>query len=602
MTDSDSSGRDDSAARGRGRPRARAAAPWIALAGLLLLGLGVRIYLAGTPGYPFDLNCFYAWADAAHRGDLRSPYQLKRPLPCNYPPGYILVISRLPWLYELLTGETFRTPPDPNSGKLDEVDLALEGQYRRRDWLKKKELIEHYRREDPEVYRAITEALPHPELVLLGLVPREQFAGMREAYQRDPERYKVKVQRLAAGIQSMLAKGPPYTAPDRLRRLAVWVKLPALLCDLAGAGLLYVLLRKRRGRWGALLVSGVYLFLPAVLYDSACWGQVDGVHSLAMLGCVALLVAGHSFLVGLLFAVALLTKFQSIVIAPVLAAGFLARWSATVKGSRGGSGGVSPEAGRRVLGSMGLVLLGVVVGAGVVLTPFAADGAAGDALGTYGKVAGQYHWVSVCAFNPWWLLNSKPDVPKWYYRFTRLDDKPWLGPVTPKHVGLGMLGGFSLWIMWLVFRRGCGYEVMAAGAAAMAMGFFVLPTEIHERYGFPAMILCAYLVGAGWRYLPVLLVLSVAQLYNFTAVQPMDDPRYAWLMPIANAVQGHGGITYLFVLIHVACLVYFCVVLYQIPVRSVAFSGVSTVVAGPGRRSERSRRSSRKGRPRSDRG
>ncbi len=575
---------------------------WVGLGVILVVALWLRVYLAGTPGYPADLQWFYMWASAAHRGNVGSPYLLEGNAASNYPPGYVLVLSRVPWLYELFTGQPFWQPPDKSTGQVDEVERAFAMLNARRDLVKVQDLVVHYSRDDTDRYRAIMEQ----GLVRLnkyGLITRDEFGQMQAARLADPDRYAELLEPVAARIETALTTRLPYVVPDRMRQLAVWIKLPALLLDLAGAAVLFVLLRRRLADYGALIVAAVYVFLPAVLYDSASWGQVDAVHSLMMLLCLASLLAGWWFLVGLVFAAALLTKFQSIVILPVLAAGLIRRWRDELSGPSGQAGDKrpagtdrrgsrsarSPTGAERVFRSVAMLLAGGAVAAGLILAPFVLTGTADEALATYQKATEKYHWVSVCAFNPWWLLNPKPEVPRWYYVFIPEDQVPFVGSITPKHIGLLALGGFSLWVMWLVYRRGCRYEPIAAAAVTMAMGFFILPTQIHERYGFPAMILAAYLIGAGWRHLPVLLALSVAQFYNFAAVQPMEDPRYAWLMPVANALQGHGGATYLMVLIHVGCLVYFTVLLYRMPVRLVvsrdAVRKGSKARRGPSRRS-----------------
>jgi hypothetical protein len=549
------------------RPRFAQAVPWIALAFVLVVGLCLRIYLAGTPGYAADLRWFYAWASAAHHGDVGSPYRLPGRLACNYPPAYVLVLSRVPWLYELSTAESFGKPSNRQTEQVDEMEAALQRLGARRQLVKIRELVSHYRKRDPKKYHAIMEGQHSAELVSLGLISRAEYRKMRELAEHDRKRYHEIRQRIASRVRAILDKKLPYDVPHRLRQLAVWVKLPALLFDLMGAATLFLLLRPRLGQAGGLGVAAVYVFLPPVIYNSAYWGQVDAVHSLLMLWCLASLVKRKVFLAGLMFASALLTKFQSIVVLPVLAAGLIRYWreQQSVPVDVGSRSWVAQT--RRAVRIPVTFLLGAMLASGLILLPFVATGTADEALLTYKKAPGQYHWVSVCAFNPWWLFNSKPDVPRWYHRFTRQDQIPFLGPITPRHIGLAALAVFSLWVMYMVYRRGFGYEPLAAGAVTMAMGFFMLPTQIHERYGFPAIILSAYLLGAGWRHLPAFLVLSVAQFYNFAAVQPVEDPRFQWFMPVANALHGRGSITYLIVLIHLACLAYFTFVLYRLPVR-----------------------------------
>jgi len=566
--------------------RLKTAGPWAALAVVLALGLAIRVYLAATPGCLSDLQWFYAWADAAHRVDLGEPYRLGGNLVCNYPPGYILVLSQVPWVSELFTGQPFRKPTDRKTGRQDEAVQGLQSLAGRRQLVALQELLANYEDGDSEKYRSVLEA----RLVRYRLLTPKEFRQMRGEFRGDPAGYREILRRADARIGRLLDTRVPYAPPDRLRRVAVWVKLPALLFDLAGAVLLFAWLRHRLRRSGALIVAGVYLFLPAVIYDSACWGQVDAVHSFLMVLCLLCLVSGASFLTGLVMVVALLTKFQSIMILPIVGAALIRRWHEELTATTNGTGLGKSAGAARVARSIVLVLAGAAVAAAAILIPFAVAGSAGDALGTYAKATEKYHWVSVCAFNPWWFFNAEPDMPRWYYVFTLDDGEPFLGPITPKHVGFAALAAFSLWVMWMVYRRGWAYEPVVAGAAAMAMGFFILPTEIHERYGFPAMILAACLVGAGWRHLPVLLILSAAQFYNLTSVQPMEDPRFAWLMPVANALSGWGRMTYLLVLIHVGCLVYFLAVLYRMPVLPVGSRATSRSPGKGGRPSPRGRR------------
>ncbi len=556
--------------------------PVIVLLVALVGGLMLRIYMAGTPGYVPDLLWFFNWADAAHRVDLGAPYRLEGRLACNYPPGYILVLSRVPWLYEVFTGQKFRQPGS-EKGQPDPAEAAMQRLSSRRQIVKTLELIDGYlRSKGTPAYRDMMEK----SLLGMRLITPEDQRRMRESLAGHPEVYDQIVRQAGDRLRAGLARAMPYDVPDRLRQLAVWIKLPALLFDLAGAAALFVLLRRVRGAWPALALSVIYLFLPGVIYNSACWGQVDAVHSLLMLLCLACLVTWRPFWVGVLFGAAMLTKFQSIVLAPVLLAVVLRKCHEMWVAGSEHEGDLPPK---RIVLALSKLVGGLVVSAVVILIPFAARDAAGKALDTYVKAPGQYHWVSVCAFNPWWLMNSRPDLPRWYYVFTPEDQVPFLGPIAPKHIGLLLLASFSLWVVWVTYRRGSDSRTLAAAGAAMAMGFFVLPTEIHERYGFPAMILAAWLVGAGWRYLPGLLLLAVGQFYNFSTVQPIEDSRFAWLMPMANAIDGHGTATYVLVLIHTICLVYFCVVLWRAPVSPVVALSATKSSTSPASRDSRRR-------------
>ncbi len=549
-------------------------APVVALVVVLLLALGLRIYLATSPGYASDLQWFHSWASAIQKGDLSSPYELPGRQACNYPPGYVLVLSWLPSIYEVFHADPFHIPPDPEAKRFDPVDrtLGIIGGPRKKLGKLRDLIVNYPDHADSEKYRKLmlSTLVQETRQYRGALISPTEFNEMMRSLPQNPDRFQEILNRVPERIDRLVGKLMPYEVPSRVRRIAVWVKLPALIIDLAAGLVLVLLLRGRIGAWGSVGVAAIYLALPAVWYDSGYWGQVDAVHALMMLLAVALLIRGHTFLVGLLFVAALLTKLQAIVIAPVLLAGFVRRWRDMLVGTDGAGSDGGPQA---VLRSIGLGVLGAITGGAVILLPFALDGAVELALGIYGKVTSQYNWVSVCAYNPWWLWNSVPALPQWYYVFTPKDDVGWIGPLTAKTIGIGLLGLYSLWVMWMIYRRGCTYGPVAAGAAAMAMAFFCLPTEIHERYGFPAILLGMYLVGMGWRHLPIVVLLSIAQFYNLTAVQPVEDPWFAWLAPVANAFEGQAWFTYVLVLIHVSSLIYFTLVLYRLGVRPPAREG-----------------------------
>lgn len=70
----------------------------------------------------------------------------------------------------------------------------------------------------------------------------------------------------------------------------------------------------------------------------------------------------------------------------------------------------------------------------------------------------------------------------------------WLGPVTPKRVGLALFGGYTLAILAGLWRRPDG-PTLARAAALSAFAFFMLPTQMHERYLVPAAALFAVTAG-----------------------------------------------------------------------------------------------------------
>lgn len=66
-----------------------------------------------------------------------------------------------------------------------------------------------------------------------------------------------------------------------------------ILCDLGAVYLIWRLARKKLSETAALLLAALYALSPAVLIDSAAWGQVDAVLALGLLATVLLVQQGR---------------------------------------------------------------------------------------------------------------------------------------------------------------------------------------------------------------------------------------------------------------------------------------------------------------------
>ena len=105
----------------------------------------------------------------------------------------------------------------------------------------------------------------------------------------------------------------------------VLLKLLPILCDLIGAMLIYRFCEKRLGSRAALLLCAFYAFDPAVLVDSAAWGQIDSVLTLLLVVCALRMAEGGYISSLAAFALAVLVKPQALLFAPVGLAALIAR-------------------------------------------------------------------------------------------------------------------------------------------------------------------------------------------------------------------------------------------------------------------------------------
>ncbi len=212
-------------------------------------------------------------------------------------------------------------------------------------------------------------------------------------------------------------------------------------------------------------------------------------------------------------ALSLLTKLQAIVLLPLLL--FLAwRWRGLMRLGLGGA-------------------LTLAVG----LLPFAATGALRAVLSVYGGSVGYYPRLTVGAYNLWW---SADYVGRKLLGHPPTNDLRLFGPVTIQWLSLGLFAAYVAVIFWAIARstrldRADEETVLTVFFAAgmLFFGFFMLPTEIHERYILPAL---AFLAPVAWRSRGLLiayLVLSGTVLLNVLEVLPFAP----WLLRLFRTVK-----------------------------------------------------------------
>ena len=299
--------------------------------------------------------------------------------------------------------------------------------------------------------------------------------------------------------------------------LSLLVKIPPLAFDILIAFLLGTLAwrfrmwpgRSGRGWWPALL----YLLLPAVLFDSGYWGQPDAVHTFSILLALTLILVGKPQWGWASAALGCLMKPLALPFLPLLALATLVRsgWRGIVLGAAG---------------ALGAALL--------VYLPFLATGRGGLALQRLFQDIGAMPFTSSNAHNLWWLIG--PWKPA---------DAAWIGPVTPDAVGLGLFAIFYaivLWRLWSFERARLagrlpiarGPEALSTqhhwylGAAAIAFGFFVFSTHMHENHLFGVLPFLVLLSGSGRRFgLTLALAVGATVLVNM-AIHDWNLAQGVW--------------------------------------------------------------------------
>lgn len=266
------------------------------------------------------------------------------------------------------------------------------------------------------------------------------------------------------------------------------IKLPSLAALLLTVALLFRQARAHGGTGRAALIAGLYAVAPPVWMNAAWWGQVDVLLSLPMLAAVALLDRWRGRASWLCWALALLIKPQAIILAPLLYGVTLRRY------------------GPRGLVEGGLIALAALAAA---CAPFALSG---EGPGLYQAAVGsvgRFPQATNRAFNLWWLVVDDDPVS---------DLTEWAG-LSYRAIGFLLVGGAALVATLAALRRPEG-PTRALAAAALALAFFALPTQIHERYAFFALPFLLLAAASNLRMLiPYALVAATSTINILGAIR-----------------------------------------------------------------------------------
>jgi Gpi18-like mannosyltransferase len=321
---------------------------------------------------------------------------------------------------------------------------------------------------------------------------------------------------------------------------AALVKVPAIVFDLALGYLIYRTLRAWNGERVALAGAALYLFNPVTWYVSALWGQVDSVGTFVLVVCVLLLVGGWSEAAAGTAVLATLIKPQYGIVLFVVGFVLLGRHllrpgsgprprprhPLAVRLNEALGGWFTAEQGPWRLVSSGAVGLLVLF---VLITPFdlaelaakhapnlPIGGDLGGLVVVFGQAAGQYHFLTINAYNPWALVGAQSLASTWLWN-AQSDLTPAFGNVPWFAIG-AFLMALAVALLGYRFMTRSDRSSIIVTATVLAVAFFILPTRVHERYIFPAFALGALLAGASLAWRRWYIVLALANVVNIHAV------------------------------------------------------------------------------------
>ncbi|MBC7806631.1 MAG: DUF2029 domain-containing protein, partial [Akkermansiaceae bacterium] len=206
------------------------------------------------------------------------------------------------------------------------------------------------------------------------------------------------------------------------------------------------------------------------------WGQIDTILCLGMVGATLALMNRRPVALGMWLGFALSVKLQAVIIVPAL---FLYA--------------VRTLRPRQLLAAIGVTL--AVVGA--LAAPYIAAGTGARWLGTYTTSVGRYPNRTVSAANIWMVVNlaEAKATGKPFPAVNRDTGRVLRGvPVTERALSLCLFGVCMVAILALLWRRPV-VTALPLAAAASVWAFYLLCTQMHERYGVPAAALLTLSVG-----------------------------------------------------------------------------------------------------------
>ncbi|HZQ06701.1 MAG TPA: hypothetical protein VFD70_08985 [Anaerolineae bacterium] len=276
----------------------------------------------------------------------------------------------------------------------------------------------------------------------------------------------------------------------RQSALIAFIKLPSILADGLTASIIAWVGWQHSARV-ALLAATLYSLNPAVWYVSAYWGQTDSIYTLSLVLTLVMLVEQHLVTGWLAYTLALGTKVQSLVLAPLLIVATLLeyKWRAWIS-----------------------AVIVTSFAWGLLVTPWLVHGRVADVLQIYRAVPKEAPRVDVSAYNLWYLVRQG------HIQYMSSEHHPLGLPVTYQSLGIFLVLGYAALVMVLYIKHRKAFLT----AAGLSLGLYMLPTQIHERYMFPVLAFIALAAISDPRLWLVYGLLSATFFFNLVTIAPFS--------------------------------------------------------------------------------
>lgn len=302
--------------------------------------------------------------------------------------------------------------------------------------------------------------------------------------------------------------------------LTFFIKLPSLVLDITTAWLMFAIFRKKRPAFGMILAV-IYMFIPAVIYNSSYWGQMDTYYAFLMVLAFYLLVRWRVPEIAVVaFVASFFTKAETIVFIPLLLFYLILNYDW-----------------KRCLVTLLSALCAFVI--------------IGLPLHTVKPILGIFPWIlefyfKQAAASPYAAMNAGNFMALVGGNYVN-DSSPFILGISYYIWGILLSLGSVVWSCYFYIRKRTGGS-LAMAFAMTAFGFFMFFPGMNERYCFPVMAFLLLAIGyyKDRKLFYGFVFLSITNLLNMYAVilriqkaGPIDDHilnRILYILGIANSI------------------------------------------------------------------
>ena len=267
------------------------------------------------------------------------------------------------------------------------------------------------------------------------------------------------------------------------------IKLPSILADLITTYMLFKLsIRYLSKKWG-LVIVGIYILNPVIIFNSSIWGQIDSFFTMFIILGILLLKDDNIIIASIVFTAAVLLKPQGIIFLPILLFELIRN---------------------RKIKTFVLSFIFALATFILIILPFSFNQDLLWIFKLYIKTISEYPYASLNAFNLFSLLGGNWKGASEGIKFFGIQTI-----VTYKIMGYIFITLITSFVAFL-YIKGKTIALPGIGALILITGVFVLSSGMHERYMYPAtaLILLVFILVKDIRYLMLYGAISITGFFN----------------------------------------------------------------------------------------